>query len=98
MIAKQIIKPIETERLILRAMDENDAADVLAFAGDTETAYWAGIEPLRTIDEAREMIDFCNWIDGYCILRSASFSRNLGRCNKTDRSHEESSNQTGRAI
>lgn len=62
MITNTHIRPIETERLVLRAMTYDDAADVLAFAGDHDTAYWAGMEPLDDLADARAMIDLGNCI------------------------------------
>lgn len=62
MITNTRIRTIETERLVLRAMTYDDAADVLAFAGDHDTAYWAGMEPLEDLADARAMIDLGNCI------------------------------------
>ena len=54
-------EPIETRRLILRQMTGEDASDVLEFGGDEQTAYWAGMEPLRDLEDAKEEIDDGNF-------------------------------------
>lgn len=55
------IKTIETERLVLRQMTEADAADILEFSSDERTAYWAGMEPMKNLDEAKEAIELGNF-------------------------------------
>ena len=56
---------IETERLTLRVMDENDAADIFEIYSDREPAYWAGMEPLKNLEDARKFINndsnYCNY-------------------------------------
>lgn len=51
-------KTIQTERLLLRPFTEEDAADVLAIMSDEETARKAGFKPLKTLEEAENLI--CN--------------------------------------
>lgn len=54
------IRTIETDRLVLRPMTNADAADLLSLGGDAATAYWAGMEPLKDIKDAEEMIYWGN--------------------------------------
>ena len=49
-------KNIQTERLLLRRFTEADAADVLAIMSDEETARKAGFKPLKTLEEAENVI------------------------------------------
>ena len=58
-----LFEPIETDRLILRQMTEDDAADILEICGDHETAYWAGMEPLKDIEDAKAYIDLGNFLE-----------------------------------
>ena len=53
--------PIETERLVLRQLTEEDAADILEFSSDPRTAYWAGMEPMKDLAEAKEAIELGNF-------------------------------------
>lgn len=57
------IKSIETDRLVLRALRDDDAEDIIRFAGDHDTAYWAGMAPVTNRDVALELIDSGNWFE-----------------------------------
>lgn len=53
------IEQIETERLILKAMKENDARALLSTVGDSETAWWSD-DYIYDLDETIEFIEFNN--------------------------------------
>lgn len=53
------IEQIETERLILKAMKENDASALLSTVGDSETAWWSN-DYIYDLDETIEFIEFNN--------------------------------------
>ena len=56
----QHIEPITTERLVLRQMTKDDTPDVFSFMSDFHTAYWAGMRPLKTLEEAWDAIYWGN--------------------------------------
>lgn len=53
-----IMKQIETERLILKAMEEKDAKSILKIKGDKETAWWSDDFRCYDLDDA---VDFIAW-------------------------------------
>ena len=48
---------LETERLLIRPVMEKDAADIFEIRGDRDTADWAGVRCLESIDEVKSVID-----------------------------------------
>lgn len=52
------MKTLETERLVLREMDANDALDLYKIVSDEDTAYWAGMRPVDDIDDVYCMIEY----------------------------------------
>ena len=48
--------PLRTERLSIRGIMEQDAADILEIRGDQDTADWAGVPCIESIDDAMEYI------------------------------------------
>lgn len=48
--------PLRTERLFIRGIMEQDAADILEIRGDQDTADWAGVPCMESIDDAMESI------------------------------------------
>lgn len=48
---------IETERLILRSIIEDDAADIFEYAQEPHVGYNAGWKPHESIEETREIIN-----------------------------------------
>lgn len=57
---------ISTERLSLRLMKEDDAADIFEIRGDSNTASDAGIPCMKSIEEARDYIH--RWIEDSMII------------------------------
>ncbi len=53
-----IMEQIETERLILKAMEEKDAESILKIKGDKETAWWSDDFRCYDLDDA---VDFIVW-------------------------------------
>jgi ribosomal-protein-alanine N-acetyltransferase len=49
---------IETERLLLRQLEEKDAEGLLANLSDPDVTEHMGISPLKNVDEAEKMISF----------------------------------------
>lgn len=49
---------LETERLLLRQLQPEDAADLLRVFGDDEVTRYYDLYSYQSVDEAREMIDF----------------------------------------
>ena len=47
---------LHTERLVLRAFDENDAVDVYAFGSNETVCRMAGFAPHRSLEDSRGMI------------------------------------------
>lgn len=54
------LETIETGRLVLRKMTLADAPDVMDFCSRQQTAYWAGMEPMRQIADAEDVISWGN--------------------------------------
>lgn len=52
------IETLVTERLVLRALEENDAKALLNTIGDRETAWWSDDLRRHNLDEA---IEYINW-------------------------------------
>ena len=50
------MKPLETERLILRPFTEGDAADLYAYASHPEVGPWAGWKPHADVEESLRVI------------------------------------------
>ena len=63
----QDFETIETERLVLRRMTEDDAADLLKMCSDEDTAYWAGMPCMKDIDDALYYIECENRIQNGCM-------------------------------
>ena len=47
---------LHTERLVLRAFDQNDAASLYAFAQSETVAQMAGFTPHKTLEDSRKMV------------------------------------------
>ncbi len=48
---------LETERLLIRPIAKKDAADIFEIRGDQDTADWAGVRCLKSVDEVKSVID-----------------------------------------
>ena len=48
---------IKTERLLIRPILEQDAADILEIRGDGDTADWAGVSRMESIEDAKDYIN-----------------------------------------
>jgi ribosomal-protein-alanine N-acetyltransferase len=48
---------LETERLILRKLKPDDAADIFAYASDSEVARYTTWQPHASIENSREFIN-----------------------------------------
>lgn len=58
-----MVTKIETSRLVLRTMDPGNIKDVLGALytmGDSDTAWWADVNPLEDLDEASDFIYWGN--------------------------------------
>jgi len=51
-----VMPEVETERLILRPVEENDAADMFEYAGDPETVKWLSFPLHQSVQESRQII------------------------------------------
>lgn len=49
---------LETERLILRELDETDATGILQLDSEPEVLRYLPLNPIHTLDEAREVIQY----------------------------------------
>lgn len=58
---------ITTERLTLRLMEQDDAKDIFEIRGDADTACDAGVDCMKSIEEARNYIQ-CWWEDSAVIV------------------------------
>ena len=47
---------LKTERLLIRPVLEQDAADILEIRGDEDTADWAAVPCMKSIEEAEDYI------------------------------------------
>ena len=47
---------LKTERLLIRPVLEQDAADILEIRGDKDTAAWAAVPCMKSIEEAEDYI------------------------------------------
>ena len=47
---------LKTERLLIRPVLEQDAADILEIRGDEDTADWAAVPRMKSIEEAKDYI------------------------------------------
>ena len=56
------IKPIITDRLILKALVKEDAGAILHILSDRETAWWSDDFSMKSLDEAVDFIDWGNEI------------------------------------
>ena len=66
-----MMKSIETERLILKALEEKDAGSILKINSDRETAWWSDDYRRHNLDDA---IDFIAWgNEGVEILQYGIF-------------------------
>ena len=54
------IKPIITDRLILKALAKEDAGAILHILSDRETAWWSDDFSMKSLDEAVDFIDWGN--------------------------------------
>lgn len=61
---------IETERLIIRNIEQYDAQGIFELDSDPEVHEFLGTKPLKTIDEAKQVIDF---------IRAQYISNGIGR-------------------
>ena len=48
---------LKTERLLIRPVREQDAADIFEIRGDPETADWAGVPCMKSIEDVSSQID-----------------------------------------
>ena len=48
---------LNTERLLIRPVMEKDAADIFEIRGDKDTAYWACVPCMKSIEDVKVMID-----------------------------------------
>lgn len=55
-ITAPVLPILQTERLVLRAFDANDAASLYAFAQSETVAHMAGFKPHRSLEESRKMV------------------------------------------
>ena len=56
---------ITTERLLLRPIREDDAADVLAYASDPNVAAFTSWRNHESIDDARAYVQFTNFFGSH---------------------------------
>ena len=56
MMAVRSLQPLETDRLVLRPLTEDDAAFILRLLNDPSFLTWIGDKGVRTLDEARHYI------------------------------------------
>lgn len=54
------IKPIITDRLILKALTKEDASAILHILSDRETAWWSDDFRMRSLNESSDFIDWGN--------------------------------------
>ena len=55
-ITAPVLPILQTERLVLRAFDPNDAVSLHAFAQSETVAQMAGFKPHKTLDDSRKMV------------------------------------------
>ena len=54
--AGPVLPLLQTERLVMRAFDENDAVDVYAFGHSETVGRMAGFTPHQTLEDSRRMV------------------------------------------
>ena len=66
-------KQLETERLILRRWNENDAEDLYKYASDPDVGPIAGWPAHQSIDESRDVIkNVFNGKEAYAVIKATS--------------------------
>lgn len=64
---------LQTERLVMRAFDENDAVDVYAIGQSETVGRMAGFIPHKTLEDSRRMVrDFINATSVWAIVEKRS--------------------------
>ena len=77
---------VETERLILRNIEEGDAEDMYEYASDDETIFWLSFPKHRSIEDSRQVIRdlFMTRVEhgnpsGYCLVLKEN-NKMIGCC------------------
>ena len=86
MIRKQMVQPLETERLQLRGWKRSDAPQLYAYASNPNVGPKAGWKPHESIAESRKIIEtvFAKVACGLLSRRLAAGSSAVLDCPKTD--------------
>jgi len=81
---------VETERLILRNLNEGDAEDMFEYASDAETIYWMSFPIHRSVEDSRQTIKefFMPRVaqglpSGYCLVLKEN-NKMIGTCDIAD--------------
>jgi len=69
--------PIDTGRLVLRSTTFEDAPALFSIGRREETAYWAGMEPWKSVEDAREAISWPLFLDD--VLEFGIVEKQSGR-------------------